>query len=72
MSHHVLYFQGVVIADIDEKNGNSAVDKLNKTFENRKIVFIKTDVTVADQLEGNYILCIHNIPLTEKLPATTS
>ncbi|KAG5881900.1 hypothetical protein JTB14_004795 [Gonioctena quinquepunctata] len=47
---------GVAIADIDAKSGAGAVDKLNKTYGANKALFIKTDVTKADQLEAAFKL----------------
>lgn len=44
--------QGVLIADKDAKNGNSAVLKINNTYGTNKAIFVETDVTKADQLEG--------------------
>ncbi|XP_023020854.1 15-hydroxyprostaglandin dehydrogenase [NAD(+)] [Leptinotarsa decemlineata] len=49
---------GVVIADIDGLKGSEAVDYLNKKYGANKAVFIKTDVTKADQLEAAFKLAI--------------
>lgn len=47
-----LKFQGVVIADLDSKNGNTAVEMINSSYGNKKAIFIETDVTKSNQLEG--------------------
>lgn len=47
-------FQGVVIADVDVGKGDEAVNTLNGEFGAKKAVFIKTDVTKLDQLEGKF------------------
>lgn len=54
-STNIHVFQGVVIADLDSKNGISAVEKINSSYGNKRAVFIETDVTKANQLEGMFI-----------------
>ncbi|CAG9837242.1 unnamed protein product [Diabrotica balteata] len=50
--------KGVVIADIDSKSGNEAITKLTSHFGSNKAVFLKTDVTKADQLEAAFKLAL--------------
>lgn len=49
-----LVWQGITIADLDQKNGDKTVAEIEQKFGKGKAVFIKTDVTNAGQLEGIY------------------
>ncbi|KAJ8972259.1 hypothetical protein NQ314_000261 [Rhamnusium bicolor] len=49
---------GVVIADVNAATGEDTSAKLNEEYGAKKAVFIKTDVTKADQLEAAFQLAI--------------
>ncbi|XP_050509487.1 15-hydroxyprostaglandin dehydrogenase [NAD(+)]-like [Diabrotica virgifera virgifera] len=50
--------KGVVLADIESQLGNEAITKLSNQFGSNKAVFLKTDVTKADQLEAAFKLAV--------------
>ncbi|CAH2010514.1 unnamed protein product [Acanthoscelides obtectus] len=48
--------EGLIVADVNEKQGNEAVEKFNKTYGPKKATFMKTDVTKKEQLEAAFQL----------------
>jgi hypothetical protein len=48
-------YQAVTIADVDAAKGEDSAKKLNTEFGGNKVIFIRTDVTKADQLEGQLL-----------------
>jgi 15-hydroxyprostaglandin dehydrogenase (NAD) len=46
--------KAVTIADVDAAKGEDSAKKLNTEFGGNKVIFIRTDVTKADQLEAAF------------------
>lgn len=51
----VFCFQGITIADVDENAAKKALTEVEAKFGSKKVVFIKTDVTVWQEFEGNRV-----------------
>lgn len=57
-------FQAVTIADLSEAHGNQTVREITEQYGPNRAIFVKTDVTKADQLEGtSYRWCSHFLVL---------
>lgn len=53
-------FQGVAICDIQDEKGNNETKQLEKEFGKDRAMFIKTDVSKEDEVEGllhDYVHC---------------
>lgn len=50
-----LFFQGVVVADINLEIGMKTQEELKKTFVPNKCLFVKTDVTDLSQFESMFV-----------------
>lgn len=44
--------QGVAIVDISEIDGLKVIKEISKSFESNRFIFIKTDITKGEELEG--------------------
>lgn len=53
----VFDFQAVTIADLSEAQGNQTVREITEKYGPNRAIFVKTDVTNADQLEGMDVVC---------------
>lgn len=47
-----LVLQGVAICDINVENGESATEHLEREFGKDRAIFLKTDVSKEDDIEG--------------------
>lgn len=45
-------FQGVALVDIDVNKGQLAIDEIEKTFGEKRAIFIKADVSNRNEMKG--------------------
>lgn len=46
----------MAVLDFDARKGENAVKELKKEYGSGRVIFIKTDVTNATELEGNVVI----------------
>lgn len=51
-----LFFQGITVADINEKMGVQVTQKLKKKYGSNKVIFVKTDTSDKKSFEGKFQL----------------